>query len=242
MNHPNQIFDHHILNIRSKRYVDQKNFLADHCAENIQQRLNVVKKPFNNPLLIGTQSEFFTSNFQAIINTLDTKALPVEANRFDLIISNLQLHKVNDVPGLLKQIHHLLKPNGLFIAALLGGNTLQELRQAFINAECAYHDKVSPRISPFIDLATASSLLSRINFNQPVADRQQLTVTYQDPWHLMHELRSIGESNILSTRSKAFTPRSIFYSMANEYQQKFSTEEQRIRATFEIIYLTGWSN
>ena len=230
------MFDTHALDIQQRRHTDKENFLAEHCAANLLERLSIVKQSFDKVLLFGKAPELFAQRFQSIDTTV------AKGTCYDLIISNLQLHRINDVPGYLVQIRHLLQPNGLFIGSFLGGKTLQELRQSFIEAESAYNGKVHPRVFPFIDLTTASSLLTKSGFTQPIADREQLNVSYQTPSHLMQELRAMNETNILSTRTKTFTPRGIFNGMSKVYQQKFATENQRIKATFEVMYLTGWTN
>src|SRR5690606_15522979 len=136
---------------------------------------------------------------------------------FNLVTSALSLHWTNDLPGALLQIRRALRPDGLFVGALLGGETLKELRQAFLEAESAIEGGVSPRISPFTDVRLAGSLLQRAGFALPVADADSLTVTYRDVFALMHELQGMGEANVHVGRRRGFTRRRTVLAAAEAY-------------------------
>ncbi len=170
----------------------------------------------------------------------DEEALPFAANSVDLILSCCSLHWVNDLPGTLTQIQAALKPDGLFLAVLFGGETLTELRQAWLAAEAAVAGGVSPRVAPFIDLQTAAGLLQRAGFAMPVADIDRTDVTYGEALSLMRDLRDMGESNILHERRRYPTGRRTLLAAASHYQDMFAGDDGRLPATFELIFLTGW--
>ena len=171
----------------------------------------------------------------------DEEALPFAPESFDLIVSVLGLHWVNDLPGALIQIRHALKPDGLFLGAFLGGATLTELRTALLEAELAEEGGASPRVAPFAELRDAGGLLQRAGFALPVADADRLTVTYPDALALMRELRAMGESNTLRARRRGFTRRATLLRAAAIYAEKFADAEGRVPASFEIVTLTGWA-
>lgn len=171
----------------------------------------------------------------------DEETLPFGDAKLDLVLSNLSLHWVNDLPGALVQIRRALKPDGLFLAAILGGDTLIELRHALIEAEMAESGGVSPRLSPFAELSDAAGLLQRAGFALPVADTDTITVTYGDAFSLMRDLRLMGESGAARQRPKAFARRSLFLAAAERYQALYADADSRIPATFQVLYFTGWA-
>lgn len=171
----------------------------------------------------------------------DEELPPLAAGRLDLITSSLSLHWINDLPGALVQLRRALKPDGLFLAAMFAGDTLQELREVLIEAEIAERGGASPRISPFVNTAEASALLQRAGFSLPVVDIDTLTLTYTDAFALMRDLRAMGEVNALKTRNRAFDRRSMFLNAADLYAQRYGQTDGRVRATFQIAFLTGWS-
>jgi len=171
----------------------------------------------------------------------DEEFLPFAPNSFDLIGSVLSLHWTNDLPGALIQLTRCLRPNGLFLGALFGIETLGELKDCLMQAELEIKGGVSPRISPFTDVRDAGSLLQRAGFALPVTDVDLLTLKYKNAFDLMQELRGMGEANALNERMKTFTGRKILFRAAELYQEKYQDEDGLIRATFQIIYLAGWS-
>jgi SAM-dependent methyltransferase len=171
----------------------------------------------------------------------DEEALPFADASFDLIVSVLGLHWVNDLPGALIQIRQALKPDGLFLGAFLGGATLTELRSALIEAELAEEGGASPRVAPFAELRDGGGLLQRAGFALPVADADRLDVTYPDALALMRELRAMGESNVLAARRRSFTRPATLARAAAIYAEKFANADGRLRASFEIVTLTGWA-
>ena len=171
----------------------------------------------------------------------DEEALPFAEHSFDLVVSAGTLHAVNDVPGALAQIQRALKPNGLFLGALLGGETLHELRTAWLAAEAEIEGGASPRVAPFAELADAAALLQRAGFALPVADLDPICVTYEHPLKLMHDLRGMGETNIRRDRRRTPTRRETLFRTAEIYAERFAGPDNRIPATFELFFLTGWA-
>jgi SAM-dependent methyltransferase len=171
----------------------------------------------------------------------DEEQLPFADKSFDLIISALSLHWVNDLPGALIQIRRALVPDGLFMGAMFGGETLTELRQALAEAEIECEGGLSPRVSPFADLRDMGGLLQRAGFALPVVDSDRVTVTYGNPLKLMAELRGMGETNALIERRRTPMRRTTLMRAAAIYSEKFGLPDGRIPATFEITMLAGWS-
>ena len=169
------------------------------------------------------------------------EVLDVASASADLVVHVLSLHKMNDPIGQLIQLRRALKPDGLFFAGFFGGATLAELRVSFRDAEVAIRGGLSPRIAPMTDVRDAGHLLQRAGFALPVADRTTLTVTYETPVHLMHDLRAMGETNPLAAQDRGFLRRDVLDAATKIYAERFSEPDGRIRATFEIVYLTGWA-
>ena len=170
----------------------------------------------------------------------DEEALPFRPGAFDAVLSCLSLHWVNDLPGTLLQIRRLLKPDGLFLAVMFGGETLTELRESLLWAETEVEGGVSPRVSPFAQLRDMAGLLQRAGFALPVADMDRLTVTYPDPFRLMADLRATGESSVLHDRRRTPMRRETLAAAASYYEQHFA-DNGRVPATFQLLYLTGWA-
>lgn len=240
---------------RCANYLDQHGFLIDWSANQIIRRLQDIKRQFPNTLQIGCRSKSINKNQFDIKNlyTLDIaenlspdiqadeESLPFSLESFDLVISALNLHTINDLPGTLAQIKNVLKPDGLFIAALLGGETLYELRSVITDVEIEVNGGISPRVAPFADMPQMGNLMQRAGFNLPVIDSEKLTVTYDHPLKLMQDLRLMGESNTLLSRIKKATGKEFFYRVSEEYMNQFSNKNGRITATFEVIFLIGWA-
>ncbi|MCK5750370.1 MAG: methyltransferase domain-containing protein, partial [Oricola sp.] len=169
----------------------------------------------------------------------DEETLPLAPASLDLIVSVLSLHKLNDIPGALVQMRRALKPDGLLLASLFGAATLSELRAAFLHAEA--ERGASPRVAPFPDVRDMGALLQRAGFALPVADADQVTVTYATPFDLMRDLRAMGETNALAARRKTVTARTTFVEMAKCYADLSAKADGRIPATFEILNITAWA-
>lgn len=171
----------------------------------------------------------------------DEEALPFPAASFDVVISLLSLHWVNDLPGALTQIRRVLKPDGLLLAAMLGGQTLKELRHVLMEAEIALEGGLSPRVAPFADVRDAGGLLQRAGFALPVVDTETIAVSYADPLRLLADLRGMGETNAVLERRKTLSRRQTLLDAAARYRALFADGGGRVPATFQVIYLTAWA-
>jgi NADH dehydrogenase [ubiquinone] 1 alpha subcomplex assembly factor 5 len=168
----------------------------------------------------------------------DEELLPFGPGSFDLVLSCLNLHWVNDLPGTLAQIRYALKPDGLFLAALFGGGTLGRLRQALVEGEAAARGGASPRVPPFVELRDAAHLLQRAGFALPVADGDRIPVDWPDPLSLMRDLAGMGEANVLAARPRHLAGRGTLLAAAERYPRR---ADGRVVADFEIVYLTAWA-
>ncbi len=192
--------------------------------------------------VVGAEPAFaFLAQGSGLRVAADPELLPFGDGSFDLAVSALALHWAGDLPGALIQLRRALKSDGLLLAAIFGGNTLAELRTALIEAELAEEGGASPRVSPTADLSDAAALLQRAGFALPVADADAITVTYPDALALMRDLRGMGETNALSARRRTSLRRATLARAAAIYAERFGQADGRIRATFEILYLTGWA-
>ena len=171
----------------------------------------------------------------------DEEALPFANSSLNLVTSILSLHAVNDLPGTLVQIRRALKPDGLFMAALFGGETLTELRQSLAAAEIEIEGGLSPRVAPFADLRDIGALLQRAGFALPVADMDRVTVRYRDPIRLLADLRGMGETNVMAERRRAPLRRATLARAMDIYRERFRLPDGRVPATFEIVVATGWA-
>jgi SAM-dependent methyltransferase len=191
---------------------------------------------------VGREERTSKSAFDAqLVVAADEETLPFHDASLDLVVSALALQFVNDLPGTLIQIRRALKPDGLLLAALAGGDTLTELRQAFAAAEAEIEDGISPRVVPFSDVRDMGALLQRAGFALPVADVDRVTARYASPISLMHDLRRMGATNALLERSRRPLKRATLKRMTEIYTERFADRDGRIRATFEIVWLSGWA-
>jgi SAM-dependent methyltransferase len=228
-------------------------FLKDEAAKRIADCLADVTRAFPLALDIGCHK----GELQALLDgstvircdmaaamqpdvVCDEEFLPFASHSFDLVAGALSLHHVNDLPGCLIQIREALKPDGLFIAAVPGVNTLTELRQSVTGASAKYGFALSPRVSPFVEVRDAGALLQRVGFALPVAHSETLTVTYDNALRLMQDLRGMGESNVLNGQRKHCTPRSQIAAICEYYDSHFANADGTVRATFEFIIMVGW--
>lgn len=243
---PPILFDQTILmlhRLRAASLDDRHNFLRAEIADRMQERLSEVNRMFDRRLDLGDAFAAFISQPDASqyeTRQLTNTAIGAEPDSFDLIVSNLGLHWINDLPGLLVQARGLLRPDGLLMASLLGGQTLHELRHALLSAEVEITGRAAPRVIPFADVKDLGSLLQRAGFALPVTDVDTLTLTYEHPIALMKELRGMGETNALTGRPKNFLRKDVFMRACEIYEREFGLENGRVPATFEVMYLTGW--
>ena len=173
--------------------------------------------------------------------TMTGETLPLEEESVDLALSTLMLHWANDPVGQLIQMNRALRPDGLMIAALFGGDSLSELRAALAAAESEVMGGLSPRIAPMGEVRELGALLQRAGFAMPVADAERLTVTYESAFALMRDLRAMGETNILTARHRAPLPRAMLSRACELYAERHATPEGRVPASVELVYLTGWA-
>jgi len=245
------IFDRRLLRERHARAqaLGPSTFLLDRVADDMADRLGAVLRRFDRALDLGTPGDAVrrvlaaSGKVERIIGAVafDEEALPFRDGSLDLVVSALALQFVNDLPGTLVQVRRALKPDGLFLAALAGGDTLTELRQSFAAAEAEIEDGVSPRVAPFADLRDLGALLQRAGFALPVTDVDRLTVRYATPLALMHDLRRMGATNVLAERRRRPLRRATLARMLEIYGARFADADGRIRATFEIVWLSGWA-
>jgi NADH dehydrogenase [ubiquinone] 1 alpha subcomplex assembly factor 5 len=177
----------------------------------------------------------------ALALVAEAEALPIKPGSLDLVLSSLELHWTNDLPGALLQLRQALKPDGLLLASLFGGETLAQLRRALMEAELAEEGGAGPRVSPFADVRDLGQLLQRAGFALPVVDSDTITVTYADALALMRDLRAMGESNAVVERRRGFTRRATLLGAVRLYAALFAGSDGRIPASFEIITLTAWA-
>lgn len=260
------VFDRHSVRRhrdRAAAELGRYDFLLRVVADRLADRLLDFARPFPVALELGAHGGQFAAvrgsrgGIERLIQTdlsarmlsrangmravCDEEHLPFASGRFDLVLSNLSLHWINDLPGALIQARRCLKPDGLFMTAMLGEETLTELRQSLLVAEAEISGGVSPRVSPMAGLRDAGALMQRAGFALPVVDSDRITLTFTDPFALMHELRGLGETNAVRQRLIGPTRRELFARAAIHYHERFADAEGRIPATFDILYLTGWA-
>jgi len=258
------LFDRNLLRARRRRAqtLGASEFLIERAAADIAERLAAVLRTFGLAVDLGTPGDAVRRALKATgkVGTIvsanpcarampdaalavaaDEEVLPFRDGSVDLVTSVLSLQFVNDLPGALVQIRRALRPDGLLLAALLGGDTLVELRQAFAAAEAEIEGGVSPRVAPFADLRELGALLQRAGFALPVTDVERLTVRYPSPLDLMHDLRRMGATNALIERRRRPLRRATLARMMQIYGAEFADADGRIRATFELVWLSGWA-
>jgi SAM-dependent methyltransferase len=258
------VFDRPLLRARRARAaaLGAATFLIDRVADDLAERLSAVLRRFDLAVDLGTPTDAVAralAGSKAVGTVVradalspereapglgvvaDEEALPFRDASLDLVVSGLALQFVNDLPGTLAQVRRALKPDGLFIAALAGGDTLTELRQSFAAAEAEIEGGISPRVAPFADLRDMGALLQRAGFALPVTDVERITVRYASAFALMDDLRRMGAANALIERRRRPLRRATLLRMAELYAARFADADGRIRATFEIVWLSGWA-
>lgn len=263
------VFDRALLRRRLGRAADlgPADFLLARAVDDLVDRVAAVKRRFERVLDLGTPTEAAAIALRALdagpdgaaIGTVlraaplarglsgaiptivaDEEMLPVADGTLDLVVSALALQSVNDLPGAFAQIRRALKPDGLFLAAMVGGSSLTELREAFAIAETETIGGVSPRVAPFVDVRDLGGLLQRAGFALPVTDVDRVTVRYSSPFALFSDLRLMGAANSLSERRRVPLRRATLLKAAEIYAARFADPDGRVRATFEIVWLSGW--
>lgn len=263
---PLLIFDRTTLRRRRERaalhWGDQA-FLKREIASRVVERLDDVRRTFALALDLGCHGDEIASALgshspvgalmrtdigvgfgrraQGPVVVADEESLPFAPRSFDLVLSAMSLHWVNDLPGTLIQIGRILKPDGLLLAGMLGGGTLWQLRAALAAAESEIEGGLSPRVSPFADLRDAAGLLQRAGFAMPVADSETIDVEYPSALALMRDLGAMGESNLVAERRQGFSRRGTLLRAAQIYDERFARPSGRVAASFEVLFLHGWA-
>jgi SAM-dependent methyltransferase len=259
------VFDRSLVRLRRQRAhaLGPVTFLSERVAEDLSERLSAILRTFALAVDLGSPTDAVRrvlANHHTVGTVIavdampdclaphpglkvaaDEEALPFADSALDLVVSALALQSVNDLPGVLVQIRRALKPDGLFLACLLGGETLTELRQSFAAAEAEIEGGLSPRVAPFPDVRDMGALLQRAGFALPVTDVDRLTVRYASPLALLHDLRRMGAGNALTERRRTPLRRATLMRMLEIYAATFADADGKVRATFEIIWLSGWS-
>ena len=268
---PPEIFDRALVNRRLDRALaqarpgDGRDFLLVRAAEEMADRLALVKRRFCLAADIGSPGPHAAAALAAagqvdhvlrlaptlasagagagnfLVAAGDIERLPLREERFDLAVSLLAMQTVNDLPGALVQIRRALKGDGLLMAALAGGESLTELRQSLVIAESEILGGAAPRVAPFVDLRTLGSLAQRAGLALPVVDLDRATVRYSNLLALMADLRAFGAANALKERSRRPLRREVLARAAQVYAERFSDPDGRVRATFDILWLSGWA-
>ncbi|MGH6763910.1 MAG: methyltransferase domain-containing protein [Phyllobacterium sp.] len=261
-----KIFDRELILQRRKRALanqsDGIDFLLARAADDLEDRLGTIGRTFpvavdlcshnqraaqalhrsgkaEMVIRIEQDAAFLANGFPSIV--ADDEAIPLKGASIDLIVSLLSLHLTNDTPGTLVQIRQALKPDGLFLGAMAGDDTLIELRESLLAAESEMTGGASPRVAPFADIRDVGALLQRAGFALPVTDMETLTVRYDSMFSLMRDLRAMGMQNSLTGRSRKPTARRVLMRAAEIYAERFSDPDGRVRATFSFIWMSGWA-
>ncbi len=245
------LFDRALLRARQDRArkLGAVTFLLDRIAEDMAERLSAVVRDFKSAADLGTPGDQLCNVLGERLEQLlrvdlpveDSDPLGVQAGSLDLAVSALAFQFVNDLPGLLAQIRRALRPDGLLLAAMIGGDTLIELRQSFAAAEAELENGASPRVVPFVDLRDIGALLQRAGLALPVTDVDRIVVRYDNAFDLMHDLRRMGATNVLSERRMVPSRRATLLRMAQIYRERFADPDGRIRATFDVVWMSGWA-
>ena len=264
MNEPMRVFDRALVRRRRARFAGQfaaAGFLVEEVAERLLDRLGDIRRDFRRVLVLGAPKGLVETALAgrfgierlvaadaapamlagpALRVVADAEALPFAADRFDLVLSPMILHWVNDLPGTLIQLRGCLAPDGLLMLALPGGETLTELRQCLTRAELECEGGAGPRVSPFADVRDAGSLLQRAGFALPVVDVDRITVSYADPLRLLRDLGRMGEGNALLQRRPGPLRRETLARACQLYGELFGDADGRVPATFDILFMAGW--
>ena len=216
-------------------------FLQEQAADEIHERLIEVNRTFKSVAVVTGFPDFWRERYPDATIVADDETLALGAGEYDLVLHAMCLHWANDPVGQLVQARHALKPDGLMLCTVLGGQTLQELRASLAEAEAVVAGGLSPRIAPMGEIRDLGALLQRAGFALPVADSTPITASYANAFHLMHDLRKMGENNALAHRIKHPTGRNVMTEAACVYAENFRNDDGRVDATFEIITLTGWA-
>ena len=266
MSEPPLLFDQRLLRQRRARFaaeIEEREVLLAYVAREITERVEIMLRAFPRALDLGAYRGLLgrtVADLPSIGDVIyaesvlayaqrcpgpavvcDEDVLPFKDGAFNLIVSGLALHRVNDLPGGLIQIRRALAPDGLFMAAVLGANALTELRQCLLKAEEEIDGGVSPRVAPFGDVRAYGALLQRTGFALPVADAEEIEVVYPSPRALMEEIRALGGGNVLVARSKKPLSRRTLARAEELYRSRYGTPDGQVKTTFQFVFMSGWA-
>lgn len=225
---------------RARARLAEADFVSLAALDEVEYRLNLVNRTFKKPLLAGWQAGLWNKALSQFDRIEDAETLEFDEKQYDLIVHGLSLHWSNDLVGQLIQCRNALMPDGLFLGCMLGGETLHELRSSLAEAEIALYGGLSPRVAMMAEIRDAGQLLQRAGFALPVVDKIDIKASYRDIFHLMHDLRRMGETNALNLRKRSLDAKGLFKRADEIYKSNFAEQDGRIMATFEILFLTGW--
>ena len=259
------LFDRHLLRQRRARFaaeIEEREVLLAYVAHEIAERVEIMLRAFPRALDLGAYRGLlgrtvadlpsvgnvvyaesvlaYTRRCPAPAVVCDEDVLPFKDGAFNLIVSGLALHRVNDLPGSLIQVRRARAPDGLFMAAVLGAKALTELRQCLLKAEEEIDGGVSPRVAPFGDVRAYGALLQRAGFALPVADAEEIEVVYASPRALMEEIRALGGGNVLMARSKKPLSRRTLARAEELSRSRYGTPDGKVTATFQFVFMSGW--
>ncbi len=236
------LFDKNTATMSLQRYTRARDFLRDILLEEIKEKINDHQRPFTRIGIIAFDAPSWSSELPFEAQPIEWQsALRLEPAQYDLLLHLHCLHRENDPVGQMVQARHALKPDGVFIAAFLGGESLQELRQAFFEADAQIYEGAAPHIAPMIEIKDAGNLLARAGFALPIADNIKRQALYPTPRALLHDLRDLGLTNPLTARRKNFTRKALFNTLDQIYSANNTCEPGQIYASFEQIFLTGYA-
>lgn len=238
------LFDRNLLRLniaRAEKDFANHNFLYIEVANRILENLEFLNREFENVLEIGAKGDYLNSKIKAkkVTNIEDVESLPFAENSFDLIISNLNFHFINQIPQFLLDVKKSLKPGGVFIASFFGEENLSELNHVLYEVENEIYGGISPRMPPTIDVKTSAHLLQKGGFANPVSDLEKIIVEYSNPHQLLKDLKIMGQGNILVKRNRKFFTKNFLNKILQKYRELYLLENKKVKATFEIITITG---
>ena len=216
-------------------------FLQEHARDEVEDRLAMVNKPFHAPGIVAAYPDLWRGRIADAKVVDEAEVIPLGLGEHDLVIHALGLHWSNDPVGQLIQCRRALRPDGMLLAVGLGGQTLHELRSVLAEAEIKHSGGLSPRVAPMGEVRDLGALLQRAGLSLPVADSVKLTARYQSMWHLMRDLRAMGETNAMTARLRHMTRRAVLNTAADLYSETYAHPDGGVSATFELIVLTGWA-
>ena len=255
------LFDRKLLKARRNKVasnIDDYDFLFNEVAANLRYRFSLVKKQLPDGLFIGDVKGKFSDSLEHNLGVhniiradlaeafepnivLDEESLPFKSESFDVVLSLLTMQWVNDISKTLQEIKRVLRPNSLFIGAMLGGVTLRELRKSLMQAELNLIGESSSRVIPFVDSYDMSQLMLRAGFDVPVVDSEIITVEYPNVNKLIDDIKGMGATNISNGRVKKLSPKNLFAETDKIYKKNYADDKGFIPASFDIVYFTGWS-